>query len=365
LPPITPAKRGEHLPLSFAQQRLWLLAQMGVSEAYHIFYGLRLKGQLNREALRRALDRIVARHEGFRTTFVSIEGEPAQCVSAAEESRFYLVEHEQIGDQEELDRLVREEAATGFDLKSGPLIRGRLVRIGEEEHALLITMHHIVSDAWSMGVFLKELSALYGAFVRRQGDPLPELSVQYADYAVWQRKWMDGEILRKQGEYWERTLAGAPAMLELPMDHLRPAEQDYAGERVKVALEEDLTRGLRELSKKHGTTLYMTLLAGWSALLARLSGQEDLWIGTPADNRGQMEIEGLIGFFVNMLALRLDISGSPSVGELLQRVKQQTLAAQQHQDIPFEQVVEIARPVRSLAQSTLFQVGFSWLNAPE
>ena len=363
LPPITPAQRGEDLPLSFAQQRLWFLTQMGASEAYHIFEGLRLKGRLDRESLRRALDRIVVRHEALRTTFISVDGEPSQRIAAPGESRFHLAERdlrEQIGAGEELDRLVREEAAAGFDLASGPLIRGRLIRMGEEEHALLFTMHHIVSDGWSRGVFISELSALYGAFARGEEDPLPELGVQYADYAVWQRKWMEGEVLRKQEEYWERTLAGAPSLLELPTDHPRPAEQDYAGGRVQVALDEKLSRGLKELSKRRGTTLYMTLLAGWGALLARLSGQEDLVIGTPAANRGRMEIEGLIGFFVNTLALRLDVSGSPSVVELLRRVKGRALEAQQHQDIPFEQVVEIAKPARSLAHTPLFQVLFDW-----
>ena len=363
LPPITPAQRGEDLPLSFAQQRLWFLAQMGASEAYHIFHGLRLKGRLDRKALRRALDRIVARHEELRTTFISVEGEPAQRITAPDESRFHLAERdlrEQIGAREELNRLVREEAAAGFDLASGPLIRGRLIRMGEEEHALLITMHHIVSDGWSIGVFIRELSSLYSAFARGEEDPLPELGVQYADYAVWQRRWMEGEILRNQGEYWERTLAGAPSLLELPTDHPRPAEQDYAGGLVQVALNEELSRGLKELSKRRGTTLYMTVLAGWGALLARLSGQEDIVIGTPAANRGRVEIEGLIGFFVNTLAMRLDVSGSPSVAELLRRVKGQALGAQQHQDIPFEQVVEIAQPARSLAHTPLFQVLFDW-----
>ena len=363
LPPITPAQRGEDLPLSFAQQRLWFLTQMGASEAYHIFEGLRLKGRLDRESLRRALDRIVVRHEALRTTFISVDGEPSQRIAAPGESRFHLAERdlrEQIGAGEELDRLVREEAAAGFDLASGPLIRGRLIRMGEEEHALLITMHHIVSDGWSSDVFITELSALYRAFARGKEDPLPELGVQYADYAVWQRKWMEGEILRKQEEYWERTLAGAPSLLELPTDHPRPAEQDHAGGRVQVALNEELSRGLKELSKRRETTLYMTLLAGWGALLARLSGQEDLVIGTPVANRGRMEIEGLIGFFVNTLALRLDVSGSPSVVELLRRVKGQALGAQQQQDIPFEQVVEIAQPARSLAHTPLFQVMFDW-----
>jgi len=363
LPQIASLPRPQRLPLSYAQQRLWLLAQMGASEAYHIFNGWRLKGALDREALRRGLDRIVARHEALRTTFVFLEGEPVQCVKSAAESRFHLVEYdlsEGCDAQRELDGLVREEAATGFDLEGGPLIRGRLIRIGEEEHALLITMHHIVSDGWSMGVFIRELSTLYGAFARGEQDPLPDLEVQYADYAVWQRECMEGEILRKQGEYWERTLAGAPSLLEMPTDHPRPMEQEHEGGWVRIALGENLTRGLKELSRRNGTTLYMTLLAGWGAGLARLSGQEDVVIGTPVANRGWVEIEGLIGFFVNTLAVRLDVSGSPRVKELLERVKEQVLAGQQNQDIPFEQVVEIAQPARSLSHSPLFQVLFDW-----
>ena len=368
LPAITPAPDGGDHPLSFAQQRLWFLAQMGASEAYHIFYGWRLKGALDREALRRALDRIVARHEALRTTFIVIEGEPVQRIASVEECPFYLLEHDLIGAsdaQSELDRLVSEEEAIEFDLEAGPLIRGRLVQVGPDEHALLITMHHIVSDGWSMDVLMNELSVLYAAFVRGEEDPLPELEVQYADYAVWQRQWMEGEMLRQQAEYWERTLGGAPALLELPMDHARPAQQDYAGGWVELELEEELTRGLNELSKKHGTTLYMTLLAGWSALLSRLSGQEDILVGVPVANRGRMEIEGLIGFFVNTLALRLDVSGSLTVSELLDGVKEQVLAGQLHQDIPFEQVVEIVRPVRSLSHSPIFQVMFAWQNAAE
>src|SRR5579863_885116 len=366
---INEAVRGERLPLSFAQQRLWFLAQMeGVSEAYHIPFGLRLKGPLDSAALRRALDRIVGRHEALRTTFVMRDGEPEQRIVAWEQSRFHLVEQdlrEQVDAQGEIEVVMAEEAGKGFDLEAGPLIRGRLIREADEEYRLLITMHHIVSDGWSMGVLLKELSVLYGAFARGQSDPLPELKLQYADYAVWQRKWIEGDVLQQQGEYWKTTLAEVPALLELPADHARPAQQDYAGARVSLVLEEELTGGLRELSKRHGTTLYMTLLAGWAALLGRLSGQPDIVIGTPVADRGRMEIEDLIGFFVNTLALRLDVSGSPTVGELLERVKGQALAAQQHQDIPFEQVVEIARPVRSLAHSPLFQVMFTWQNAAE
>ena len=362
-------ERSGRVPLSFAQQRLWFLAQMeGVSEAYHIPVGLRLSGELDGAALRRALDRIVARHEALRTVFVLADGEPVQRIEAAEESRFHLVEHDlrQHSDAPgELERLIAQEAGASFDLERGPLIRGRLIRQAGNEHVLLITMHHIVSDGWSMGVLIRELSTLYGAFVHGEADPLKALSLQYADYAVWQRKWMGGEVLQEQAEYWKAALGGAPELLELPGDHARPAQQNYAGAFAGLVLDEELTTGLKELSKRHGTTLFMTLLAGWAALLGRLSGQQDVVIGTPVANRGRVEIEGLIGFFVNTLALRLDLSGSPAVGELLERVKAQTLTAQEHQDIPFEQVVEIVRPVRSLAHSPVFQVMFAWQNVSE
>ena len=232
LPPIGKAERDEEIPLSFAQQRLWVLVQMGESEAYHIPLGIHLKGQLEPWALRQALDRIVSRHEALRTTFGFVEGEPVQRIIGAEESCFHLVEHDLSEDTDgegELERLVVREAGGSFDLEAGPLIRGRLIRQAEDEHVLLMTMHHIVSDGWSMGVLMKELSTLYGAFVRREADPLPELSVQYADYAVWQRKWIEGEILGQQAEYWKRTLEGAPELLEIPADHARPARQDHAG----------------------------------------------------------------------------------------------------------------------------------------
>jgi hypothetical protein len=237
--------------------------------------------------------------------------------------------------------------------------------LAEDEHVLLVTMHHIVSDGWSMGVLASELNALYGAFLGGKADPLPELEIQYADYAVWQRQWIEGEILQQQAAYWKTTLAGAPALLELPTDHARPVEQSYAGAALPVVLEEKLTSGLKGLSRRNGTTLYMTLLAGWAILLMRLSGQQDVVIGSPVANRGRAEIENLIGFFVNTLALHLDLSGSPRVSELLQQTKAQSLAAQRHQDIPFEQVVDLLHPVRSLAHSPLFQVMFSWQNAVE
>ena len=366
---ILPAKRSGDLPLSFAQQRLWFLAQMeGASAAYHIPFGLHLKGDLNRTALRRALDRIVVRHEVLRTSFALHDGEPVQEIGAVEASSFRLIEHDLCGHNDveaELAALSELEAGASFDLEAGPLIRGQLIRLAEDEHVLLVTMHHIVSDGWSMGVLVSELNALYGAFLGGEADPLPELEIQYADYAVWQRQWIEGEILQQQAAYWKITLAGAPALLALPMDRVRPVQQSYAGAALPVVLEEKLTSGLKGLSRRNGTTLYMTLLAGWAILLARLSGQQDVVIGSPAANRGRAEIENLIGFFVNTLALRLDLSGSPSVSELLQQSKAQSLAAQRHQDISFEQVVELAQPVRSLAHSPLFQVMFAWQNATE
>ena len=328
LPELRPMERPDRLPLSFAQQRLWFLAQMpGVSQAYHIPIGLRLRGELDLPALRRALDCILERHEALRTTFVVVDGEPAQRIASPEESRFLLPEYDLRRRRDaaaELDRLMGGGSRAPFDLEAGPLIRGRLIRLAEDEYALLITMHHIVSDGWSMGVLLQELSALVHRLCERRAGSLPKLEAQYADYTLWQRKWMAGEALRRQAEYWESALAGAPALLELPADHPRPAQQDHSGSRsVSVALDEGLTAGLKALSRRHGTTLFMTLLAGWAGLLARLSGQQDVVIGAPTANRNRVEIEGLIGFFVNTLALRVDVSGAPTVGELLERVKRQ------------------------------------------
>jgi amino acid adenylation domain-containing protein len=369
LPVIPRASRAKRIPLSLAQQRLWFLAQMeGVSEAYHIPLRLHLKGGLDRAALRKALDRIMVRHEVLRTTFGFVDGEPVQQIAPAEESRFHLVEHDLRGRsdaKEELKRVVAEESGTTFDLHAGPLIRGRLIWLADQENALLITMHHIVSDGWSMGVFTDELSTLYKAFLRDEADPLPELKIQYADYAVWQRKWMEGEVLGKQAEYWKKTLAGAPDLLQLPADHARPEQQSYSGAATRLVLDEKFAAGLRGLSRKHSTTMYMTVLAGWAALLVRLSGQDEVVIGTPVANRNRVELEGLIGFFVNTLALRLGVSETATVMELLERVKGQVLAAQEHENLPFEQVVEIIRPPRSLAHNPVFQVMFAWQNAPK
>ncbi|HET7461831.1 MAG TPA: amino acid adenylation domain-containing protein, partial [Longimicrobium sp.] len=368
LSPIEPVDRSGPLPLSFAQQRLWFIEQLGnQGSAYHLRSPVRLRGELDRAALARALDALVARHEALRTVFAQVDGVPRQRIAPAGESRFHLVEHDLAGEadpQAELARLTAEEGRARFDLERGPLIRGRLIRVAADDHVLLLTMHHIVSDDWSMGVLTRELSALYAAFRRGEPDPLPALPVQYADYAVWQRRRVEGEVLQAQAEYWTRTLAGAPELLELPADHPRPALQEHAGARFGVVLDEALTAGLRALSQRHGTTLFMTLLAGWAAVLGRLAGQDDVVVGTPMAGRGRREIEELIGFFVNTLALRVDLSGSPTVAGLLRRVRERVLEAQKHQDIPFEQVVELAAPARSLSHTPLFQALFAWQNAP-
>ena len=366
LPPIEPLARDQPLALSFAQQRLWFLSQMeGVSQAYHIPMAVWFNGVLNGTALRRTLDRLLARHEALRTTFIAVDGEPAQHIAPADIG-FVLQHHDLRGNadpgeaQQALQRLIEQEAREAFDLQTGPLIRGRLIRRADTEHVLLITMHHIVSDGWSMDVLSGELSALYRAFSQGQEDPLPALSVQYADFAAWQRRWLRGEVLHTQSQYWRRTLAGAPELIELPTDRPRPQRQDHAGASVAVEFDATLSAGLKALGQRHGATPFMTLLAAWAIVLKRLSGQGDVVIGTPVANRARAELEPLIGFFVNTLALRLNGEGSSSVAQWLQHTKAQALGAQRHQELPFEQVVEMMRPTRSLAHGPLFQVMFAW-----
>ncbi len=358
--------RDSKLPLSFAQQRLWFLAQMeGGSEAYHVPLVLRLKGPLNHAVLRRALDRIVARHEALRTTFMVQDAEPVQVIRPVEESRIRLVEDDLRGTHdaaEEAHRLIESEASAPFDLLAGPLLRARLIQIADDRHVLVVIIHHIASDGWSTPLLIRELRLLYEAFLDAHDDPLPHLRVQYADYAVWQRRWMEGKPQRQQAAYWKTALAGTPALLEIPADHPRPVQQSYAGAFENLLLDERLTARLKELSRRRQVTLFMTLLAGWAALLSRLSGQTDVPIGTPAANRSRNEIRDLIGFFVNTLVVRLDLSGSPTVVDLLEQTRTHSLAAIENQDIPFERVVELVNPVRSLSHSPLFQVMFAWQN---
>ncbi|MCC4598286.1 condensation domain-containing protein, partial [Xanthomonas campestris pv. phormiicola] len=366
---IQPRNDGEVLPLSFAQQRLWFLAQFDTraAQAYLLAGGMDLHGELDLSALQRALDRIVARHEALRTSFVAGDDGATQLIAPADVG-FALdcIDLRQAADPHaDAQCHAEQEARTPFDLARGPLIRGRLLRLAEHQHRLLVTMHHIVTDGWSMGLLVRELSTLYAAFAQGQPDPLPALPIQYADYALWQRRWLDGPLLQRQLAFWREHLHDAPALLELPTDRPRPALQDYRGDSVEIMLDADLTAALRTLSQRHGTTVFMTVLAGWAVLLARLSGQDQVVIGAPVANRTRSELEALIGFFVNAQALRIDLRANPCVAELLAQVRRTALAAQDHQDLPFEQVIEALNPERSLAAQPVFQVVLTWQNVPD
>ncbi|MDO3560284.1 non-ribosomal peptide synthetase [Ralstonia pseudosolanacearum] len=369
LPAISAAERGAQVPMSFAQRALWFLAQIdGITQVHLVPIGLQLRGHLDRDALRRALDRIVARHEALRTTFAVADGQPVQRILPAHAARLRLDETDLRGHghpHDALQRLIALECETPFDLGTDPAIRGRLIRQADDAYTLLVTLHHIATDGWSVGVFLRELGALYNAFTQAQDDPLPALALQYADYSLWQQRWMASDAPQRQAAYWKTMLADAPEQLELPTDHPRPLRRAYAGALLDVTLDATLTAGLKALSRRHGTTLFMTLLTGWAILLSRLSRQRDVVIGTAVANRGHAEVEPLIGFFANMLALRVDLDDAPTVGQLLRQVKARAVAAQQHEDLPFEHVVELTRPTRSLARNPLFQVVFVWQNTPE
>src|SRR5438270_6276982 len=361
--PLERIRDRKHIPASYPQEQLWLIQQLfPETSAYNLATALCLRGEVDARVLKRSLDAIWARHEGLRSVFVVVEGEPRVELLPAE-TGLPLPEHDLRGvtDAEaKLKEWMIVEAQAPFDLQRGPLIRGRLIRLQEQEYVLLLTQHHIVSDGWSMEVLARELGTLYGAFRRGEENPLEPLGIQYPDYAAWQREWLTGERLQKQSEYWREALADAPALLELPTDRPRPEQQSFAGGYVPIGIDRDLTRKLRELSRRHGATLYMTLLGAWAAVLSRLSGQAEVVIGTPVANRRRAETEGLIGFFVNTLALRIDLRGEPSVAEMLKRVRGMVLGAQEHQDVPFEQVVEMVQPPRHLNHTPIFQVMFAW-----
>jgi len=365
---IARVARDAPLPLSLAQQRLWFLAQMqGVSATYHMPAALRLRGVLDTSALRRAFDALLARHEALRTTFIAVDGQP-QVALLPEQQPFPLSEHdlqEHSDPVATLHQLSHEEALAPFDLAKGPLIRARLLRMAETEHVLLITQHHIVSDGWSLGILVNEFNALYRAFVQGQPDPLAPLAVQYPDYAAWQRQWLTEQRSAEQLDYWHRALAGAPALLTVPTDRPRSAARSHTGAAVPLHLDAALTAALKQLSQRHDTTLFTTLLTAWAVLLSRLSGQDDMVIGAPSANRVRREIEPLVGFFVNTLALRVDLSGDPDVSELLGRVHNIAMAAQDHQDVSLDQVVERVNPPRRAEHAPLFQMVFTWQNKRE
>ncbi len=359
-PHIEPQPRRGPLPLSFAQRRLWFLDQLAPGSAvYNIPYPLSLGGKLDAAALAAALTGLVCRHEALRTTFISRDGEPQQEIAPAGAFPLPIVDLEGLGEplrSAEAAALVASDAARPFDLGAGPLLRATLVRLAAERHTLLLTMHHIVSDAWSMDVLLREMASLYETCLAGGAAPLPELPVQYADFAVWQRQWLSGEALRSQLEYWRRQLAGAPAGLDLPTDFPRPAAQTFNGDGRAAELPPDLSARLQAFRRREGVTLFMLLLAGFDVLLARWSGQRDVLVGSPIANRNRTETEGLIGFFVNTLVLRTDLGRSASFRDLLRQVRETALAAYGRQDLPFETLVEELHPQRDLSRSPFFQV---------
>ncbi|QUJ68780.1 amino acid adenylation domain-containing protein [Photobacterium sp. GJ3] len=367
LPAIQPVARESRLPLSFAQQRLWFLTRLdGMSEIYHMPIAIRLRGRLDIHFWQQSLNTIAERHEVFRTRILSEQGQPyAQVVEAGQlplshhDLRPEAAENET--EAEVLARqLIADEAAKPFDLDNGPLARAALIRLADDDQIFCFTCHHIISDGWSNGILLQELAATYTALVNHQPNPLPPLAIQYVDFAHWQRAWLTSDRLTEQARYWQQQLGDAPALLTLPTDRPRPAVQSFEGGAVPVKIGPALVQSLRQLSQQQGTTLYMTMLAAWGIVLSRMSGQQDLVIGTPDANRRQLETESLIGFFVSTLALRLDLTEDPSVPAFLDQVKHTLLAAQAHGDLPFEQVVEQINPPRHRGYTPLFQVMMSW-----
>ena len=352
-------------PLSYAQQRLWFLDQLVADNPfYNESSALRLMFPLDTKALRDSLNEIVRRHEALRTTFHAMAGRPLQRVAAALELEMTVVDLEPLPAADREARalqLAREEARSGFDLARGPLIRTRLLRLGPDDHVFLLTMHHIICDGWSMQVFFNELKTLYASFCARQPSPLPALRIQYTDFAVWQRNWLQGTVLDDQLAYWRTQLANLPP-LELPTDRHRPAIPSFVGGREVLRVSTAAWQALERLCEREGVTAFMGLLAAFQTLLFRYSGQEDIAVGSPIANRNRAEVEGLIGFFVNTLVLRTDLSGNPTFQELLARVREVALGAYNHQDLPFEKLVEELQPERDLSRNPLFQATFQLLS---
>ena len=368
IPPIVRIPRDQSLPLSFAQQRLWVLDQLEPhNPLYNIPRTLRMTGTLHVGALEKAINEILRRHESQRTTFAVKDGQPVQVIAPSLTIKLVPEDLASIPEaqrESEARRIGIAEAQRPFDLATGPLVRARLLRLAADDHILLLTMHHIVSDAWSAAIALSELSALYEAFSNGRPSPLAELPIQYADYAAWQRTWFQGEVLEKQLAYWRKQLAGAPPLLDLPSDRPRPDVRSFHGALESVPLSPELSKGLKKFSQQEGVTLFMTLLAGFETLLSRYSGQEQIVLGTDLANRTTTETERLMGFFINLLALRTDLSGDPTFRDLLGRVKEVALGAYAHQDMPFDKLVEELQPKRSLGHNPLVQALFVMQNTP-
>ncbi|HEY8105843.1 MAG TPA: condensation domain-containing protein, partial [Gemmatimonadales bacterium] len=356
--PLESTAREGPLPLSFAQQRLWFLDQLAPGNTvYNVPHAVVLTGALDLPSLGRSVGEIVRRHEVLRTTYGVVGGEPAARIGGWEAPAVPVVDLGGLGAAaaEETRRLARAEARRSFDLQRGPLLRLLVVRLGTASHALLSTMHHIVSDGWSTGILVRELSALYGAYLAGRASPLPELAIQYADFAAWQRRWLSGEVLASQLGYWKEQLAGVP-VLDLPTDRPRPAQPSFLGRNHSLVVPQALCEGIRETARRHGATPFIVLMAVYEALLSRYTGQLDFGIGVPIAGRDRVETENLIGFFVNTLAMRANLEGDPVFLDLLKRAREVALEAYAHQELPLERLVQELAPERTLGQSPLFQV---------
>ncbi|WP_127956882.1 non-ribosomal peptide synthetase [Serratia microhaemolytica] len=364
LPDITRLSRDQHLPLSFAQQRLWFLWQMeGPSATYNIPALFHLHGELRRDALIASLNALYARYEAWRSIFVLNSAGEGEVVLLSPESGVPLCEHDlstSADTQQALAQLSEQEAHQPFDLSQGPLVRARLVKVAEQQWALLLTQHHIISDGWSIGVICQELAQLYNGYSQGDAVVLPARAIDYPDYAAWQRQWLSGERLKQQADYWYQQLQGAPELLTLPTDFPRPVEQSYHGDAVSFSFDARLSEQIRQFSRQQGITPFMLLLAAWSVVLTRLAGQQEVVIGSPVANRGRSELEGVVGFFANTLALRINVAAMSDAQHLLHQVRDQVIQAQAHQDLPFEQVVERLNPTRQRGYAPLFQALLSW-----
>ncbi|MBE8987835.1 non-ribosomal peptide synthetase [Nostoc sp. LEGE 12450] len=367
-PPIERISRDGELILSFAQQRLWFLTQLQPNSPFNnLCAAFRLQGQLNEQALQQSLNEIILRHEVLRTNFKTIAGRPLQIISSAATFSLPIIDLSDLSADLQaikIEQLTQTEAQQPFNLQTDLMMRAKLLHLGEQEFMLLLTVHHIASDGWSIGVFIQEFSTLYHGFCIGQLPNLPALPIQYADFAAWQRCWLVGDVLESQLAYWRHHLKGAPALLELPTDHKRSAIQTFRGAYYTFEISPEQAAALKTLSQEQGCTLFMTLLAAFKTLLYRYTGSEDIVVGSPIANRNRAEIEGLIGFFVNTLVLRSQFSGNLSFEELLSRVREVALGAYSHQDLPFDVLVEELQPQRSLSYTPLFQVMFVLQNAP-
>jgi Condensation domain len=364
---ISPRQSADPAPLSFSQQRLWFLNQLEPDSPFNIAIAIQLNGRLNVDALAQTLSAIIDRHQALRTTFASVDGKLVQVIAQGQLVEINSINLSQLASSDretEVQRILRTEPQQPFNLAADLMLRATLLQLNDEEHILLLVMHHIAADGWSVGILFRELVSFYETFAVGTSLTLPELPIQYADFADWQRQWLTGEVMESQLNYWKQQLADAPRFLTLTTDRPRPSIQTFAGGTKYFQLNWELTQQLKQLSQQSGSTLFMILMAAFATLLSRYSGQDDVVIGSPIANRNRSEVESLIGCFINTLALRTQLQGNPTFLELIERVKEMTLGAYDHQEFPLEKLVEELQPERSLSHALLFQVMFVLQNAP-